>query len=78
MKLSKDEAAIVAAVIEKGMYEFSHSLEWHTKEELVNTIGAIEKLKNKIKSAGVDERRKGRTSSNSPHDLVRRIIKKYQ
>ena len=72
MKLTKDEASILAEAMEDYKYQVINNY------KDFKDLGAFEKLhvlQQRLESYGDDKRRKGRTSLNSFHDLIVRFCK---
>jgi len=67
MRITKDEARILAAAMEEAKYELA-TLSFNFYEKL-------EELQNKLREFGTDQRRTGRTSMDSFDDCIRRFIK---
>lgn len=76
MKLTKDECLILA----EALSDSKHQLNNHYANESFNANGEVytklNELEAKLREAGYDQRRTGRTSQNSFTDLVKRFIKK--
>jgi hypothetical protein len=69
MKLTRDEARILAFFIEVAKYDADL-----TKEQ----FSAVEDLQKRLKQSGKDLRRKGRTSMDTWQDMMKRFVKMYQ
>ena len=71
MRITKDEAYILACALDEAKYEMN------------NTVGspdssifqALTKLQERLADFAKDERRVGRTSQNSYHDILKRYSK---
>ena len=71
MRITKDEAYILACALDEAKYEMN------------NTVGspdfpvfeALTKLQERLADFAKDERRVGRTSQNSYHDIIKRYSK---
>jgi hypothetical protein len=68
MKLTKDEASILAYAMEVAKYEMLTTS--------FNVYTSLEHLQNRLEEAGKDKRRRGRTTQNDWNDLLKRFIKK--
>lgn len=77
MKLTKDEARILAAILEDGKHTFNDSLNEYDRDKSIGNIRMIQKLQDKLEVAGTDERRFGRTSQNRLSDTIQRLKNKY-
>jgi len=66
MKLTKDEARILAVAIEEFKFE-------NENHEFFDTLTALEK---KLKNHSKDNRRKGRTSQDDWYDMLKRYTQK--
>ncbi|ROI02901.1 hypothetical protein EGH90_12460 [Kaistella haifensis] len=78
MKLTKDECAILAAIVYHGKYELNQELNPYSKKDSILIMETMQILEEKLTEAGRDERRFGRTSQNSITDIFKRLAKKYQ
>jgi hypothetical protein len=74
MRITKDEARILSAALERAKYDLM-KLASRSKDEAINTIEALETLEIKLESVGRDERRKGRKSHNTLYDVLKRFVK---
>jgi hypothetical protein len=72
MKLTKDQARILAAALKVAKYDFSESC--RSKEECLQTFNKLSELEDRLHGHGDDKRRKGRTSQNDWNDLLKRFI----
>jgi len=77
MKLTKDEARILAAALRDAKYEINDEFKGSSTDEQNNLFNALENLENRLLKFGADMRRTGRTSSNWFSDCVKRFIKTY-
>jgi hypothetical protein len=68
MKLTKDEARILASALEVAKFEF--------QTLPTGAFGKLEALENRLESFGKDKRRTGRTSQDDWSDLMRRYALK--
>lgn len=73
MKLTKDEARILAAALEDAKFILYDKVRPNEKEPLAN---AMESLQARLTEAGNDQRRVGRTSQDDFTDMLRRYILK--
>jgi hypothetical protein len=72
MRLTKDEARILAAAVES--YKFSTDADVSGFHERRKYFDSLEVLQSKLEEAGRDKRRNGRKSMNDFSDLVKRFI----
>lgn len=68
MKITKDEARILANALEIAKYEFDYPLGYGIFDKFIN-------LENRLYNFGKDKRRTGRTSQNDFSDLLKRYKK---
>jgi hypothetical protein len=74
VKLTKDEAIIVSAVIESGWdYFLKDELSRESRNE---KAVFLQNLANRLDEEGTDRRRQGRTSNNDFNDIWKRALKK--
>ena len=74
MKLTKDEARILASVLEDGMYDLGKVMP--SRSSAQQLISQLSVLHSRLESHGDDKRRKGRTSINDFSDLLERFSTK--
>lgn len=74
MRITKDEARILSAALEKSKYDMAQIVS-RTKDQALNAIEALETLEIKLESVGKDERRKGRKSQDHFSDVLKRFVK---
>lgn len=75
MKITKDEARILANALDQNKYELAQNL--HTRDDARKLIGSLELLQYRLEAFGVDQRRQGRKSHNDFSDLLKRYSKNY-
>lgn len=68
MKLTKDEARILASALDDAKYELAD-------RSIPNLYNKLEDLQNRLETAGKDHRRAGRTSMNDFSDCLKRYAK---
>ena len=71
MRITKDEAYILASALEEAKYEMNNAI--YSPE--IPVYEALTKLQERLAEFGKDERRVGRTSQNSYHDILKRYSK---
>ena len=73
MNISKDEARILAAVLEDGKYNICNDFPYKDQSKQVFT--ALSNLQVSLEKFGNDKRRNGRKSQNDFSDLLKRYSK---
>jgi len=73
MKLTKDECVILAAFISEYKYEFTNDINADIIDGCFKNLIILEE---KLKKAGEDKRREGRTSLNTFFHVIKRFSKK--
>lgn len=73
MRLTKDEARILAEALDEAKYDINDKAITHIPQ----LFGNLEMLQKKLEEFGKDKRRKGRTSMDDWHDLIKRFSKAY-
>ena len=73
MNITKDEARILAAALEEAKYKLSKG---YYDNERLSIITSLENLEWKLRYNSEDHRRKGRTSRDDWHDMMRRFSRK--
>lgn len=76
MKITKDEAIILAQAIGEQKYEFNDNL-YTDKAQRNRSIDAFTDLEKRLSDFGKDKRRQGRTSKNHFSDILKRLVHKY-
>ncbi|MBE2188444.1 MAG: hypothetical protein IAE98_03170 [Candidatus Kapabacteria bacterium] len=76
MKITKDEAIILAQAIGEQKYEFNDSLSTDKAQRNLS-IGAFTDLEKRLSDYGKDKRRQGRTSKNHFSDILKRFVAKH-
>jgi uncharacterized coiled-coil DUF342 family protein len=71
MKLTKDEARILAAAIEEYRYDITED-----SRNIPNLMTKLEELTEKLSDYGKDQRRTGRTSQDYWTDMLKRFAAK--
>lgn len=74
VKLTKDEAMIVSAIIESG-WDFFLKDEL-SRESRRDKAVFLQNLSKRLEEEGTDQRRQGRTSRNDMSDIWKRALKK--
>jgi len=75
MKLNKDEARLLAAVLDDCNVAYIYG---RTLKEANDIAAMCKDLQDRLDEFGVDERRNGRTSLDDFADLIRRMIKSFK
>ena len=70
MKLSKDEARILAEAVRQAKYEMAEG--YMNARKIVNMLQGLE---DRLEEFGQDKRRQGRKSANDYNDLIKRLTK---
>ena len=68
MRITKDEAYILASALDEAKYEMNNAV----GSSDFPVFEALTKLQERLAEFGKDERRMGRTSQNSYHDILKR------
>ena len=76
MNITKDEAAILAHVMNDAKYELCKK-GTNSIEEVRHNIEAYANLEERLDTFSLDKRRFGRTSRNDFSDALKRFINKY-
>jgi hypothetical protein len=76
MKLTKDEARILAVALGEAKYDITNSHS-HTKEQAHDHIDAFEDLQKRLDEFSKDYRRTGRRSRDEFSDCVKRFLNAY-
>ena len=71
MRITKDEAYILASALEEAKYEMNNAV--GSSDALI--FRALTKLQERLAEFGKDERRNGRKSQNSYYDIIKRYSK---
>jgi hypothetical protein len=74
MKLTKDEARILAVALGESKYDFVSEMD---KPKALETIIALNDLEKRLEDSGIDIRRGGRTSRDDWRDMLKRFVKKF-
>jgi hypothetical protein len=72
MKLTKDQARILAAALKVAKYDFSESCRY--KEESLQTFNKLSELEDRLHCYGDDKHRKWRTSQEDWNDFLNRYV----
>ncbi len=75
MKISKDEAMILADALSEAKYSYLDLLSKNKYDNIVN-LGSFDALESALIRYGKDKRRTGRTSQNSFTDMLKRFCLK--
>jgi glycyl-tRNA synthetase beta subunit len=70
MKITKDEARILAAALEDAKYIM-------TNDRNLALINKLDQLQNKLEDFGKDKRRTGRTSQDDFTDCLKRYVNSF-
>ncbi len=70
MRITKDEALILAAALDDYKFDFSELLP--DKPQRLKAMQVLESLQTRLERNGKDKRRQGRSSMNSFTDVLRR------
>lgn len=74
MRITKDEARILAAALEGQKYDLAQ-LVGRTKMETIIAIEGLETLEMKLEAIGKDARRKGRKKQDGIREVLERFLK---
>jgi hypothetical protein len=74
MQITKDEARILSAALERSKYDLMNIIS-RSKEESIHSIEALETLEDKLEKIGKDNRRIGRKSQDHLSDVLKRFVK---
>lgn len=74
MRITKDEARILADAISEEKYNIVENLD---PKISTLTMGALQDLEDRLTEYGQDARRNGRTSQNDFTDLLKRFTNKF-
>lgn len=77
MKLTKDEARILAAAIKDAKYGINDEFKGSSTNDRHNLFNALENLEDRLLKFAADMRRTGRTSQNWFSDCIKRFVKAY-
>lgn len=77
MRLTTDEARIVAEALNDAKYDYANHDRFHDKEDRLKIINRLQELEDRLRAAGDDGRRKGRRSysKNNFDDVIARYCK---
>lgn len=70
MRITKDEALILAAALDDYKFDFSELLP--DRSQRLKAMQVLESLQTRLERNGKDKRRQGRSSMNSFTDVLRR------
>jgi hypothetical protein len=71
MRITKDEAYILASALDEAKYEMNNAV----GSSDASIFRALTKLQERLAEFAKDERRSGRKSQNSYHDIIKRYSK---
>jgi hypothetical protein len=77
MKITKDEARILAVALGDAKYRINDEYKGSSTNEQNNLFNALEDLENRLYNLSADMRRTGRTSLNWFSDCIKRFVNAY-